>query len=122
MYRALWLIVMVLLATSCHGQTHAEIPSPTIVTSVRSTSVLFQPFTIIAVEKPQYARIHCADQEAQKIYRAMRDLSEMIFAGRMIQPGEYYGVSNFECVCEGDTSYEVELHVPVVVIRCKKSS
>ena len=74
------------------------------------------------VERTEYSHIRCADQEAQKTYKQMRELFEMIFVGRIIQPWEYYGVSAYECVCEGDVGYKVELNPSEVVVHCKKSS
>ncbi len=121
MLKALWLIPLVSLA-SCHAQTQTNASTPTIVTSVRSVSILLHPFTIIAVEHPFDARIRCADQEAQKTFHDMRFFAEMVYVGRMIQPGEYYGVSYAECVCEGLVGYEVQRRASEVVVYCKKSS
>lgn len=106
---------------ACHAQTPAETPIVQVVVSVRSASILLQPFTIITVEEPQSARVRCADQEAQKTFRDMRELAEMIFAGRMIQPWEFYGVSYLECVCEGNAGYKVERQQSVFVVFCKKA-
>lgn len=123
MYRALWLIFLVALATSCRSQQSIKTPDPPILTSVRITSMLLSPFTIIAVAQPQHARIHCADKEAQKTFRDLSDLFGIIYEWRMIQPWEYYGISYAECACAGITSYRVERSSPdEITIYCEKPS
>lgn len=121
MRSVLWLISVVFLV-ACHSQTKAQpqAPVPPVMVSVRNISILLQQFTIIGVEYPFDARIRCADQQAQKTFHDMRFLSEMVYVGRMIQPGEYYGVSYSECVCEGIAGYEIERRSSEVVVHCKK--
>jgi hypothetical protein len=121
MRNVLWPIVTAFLV-SCHAQDQLQVPANPVVVSVRGASILFQPFTIIAVEQTRFERVRCADQEAQRTFRDMRDLFELIYAGRMIKPGEYYGVSAFECVCEGYADYQVERRPSEVVVHCKKTS
>ncbi len=123
MYRALWLIVLVALATSCNSQQTIKAPDPPIQTSVRVTSMLLSPFTIIAVAQPQHARVHCDDKEAQKTFRDLRDLFGIIYEWRIMQPWEYYGISYVECACEGITTYRVEHSSPgEITVYCDKPS
>ncbi|MDD5725848.1 MAG: hypothetical protein PHC53_00340 [Patescibacteria group bacterium] len=123
MYRALWLIVLAVFATSCQTQQVTKVPEKPIQISVRVTSMLLSPFTIISVAQPQHARVHCADKEAQKTFRDLRDLFGIIYEWRMIQPWEYYGISYVECACEGITTYRVERSSPEeITIYCDKPS
>ncbi|MFA6446846.1 MAG: hypothetical protein WCW31_01150 [Patescibacteria group bacterium] len=120
MLKALWLISLVFLV-ACHAQAPAAAPAqPKPKTSFRLASVLFNKFMIITVEEPSYAKVRCADADAQKTYRDLRELSEILLNVRMMDPGLYYEISIADCVCEGFNGYQVERRSSEVVVHCKK--
>lgn len=116
-------MIFALHILSCHAQTTVKPPEKPIVTSIRLTSLLFNPFTIIAVEQPQ-GRVYCADAEAQKSFRDLSDLTEIIYNQHMLSWSDYTGISIIECACPGFTSeFEVKRRSDdAIVVYCRKSS
>ncbi len=120
---ALWIMIFALHILSCHAQTQAKPPEKPIVTSIRLTSLLFSPFTIIAVAQPE-GRVYCDDAEAQRSFRDLSDLAEIIYNHRMLSWADYYGISMVECACPGFVAdFEVKRRSSDdIIVYCRKSS
>lgn len=120
---ALWIMVFALHILSCHSQQTVKAPERPIITSIRLTSLLFSPFTIIAVDQPQ-GRVYCDDRETQRSFRDLRDLAEMAYNGYIFKPYDFYDISISECACPGITlDYEVKRRSDnTIVVYCRKSS